>query len=334
MQIGILGCGDFLRWQASSIGRSSRVAVRSLFDPDHARAERFASQLGGRAVGNEDEIFQDPEIDTVCLFVPPWVRRGVVEKAARAGKHILTTKPLAPTVADCEAIARTIGDTVRCGVIYRRTECAMVETAKSIFEGGELGRLALYRQDWLHHYPQWNRWALDPAKNGGPFMDAMIHNLNIARYLMGRPVETATFTSDRLSHPNLTCADTESMRLKFAQGGVADLFITWAADLAVHSTDGNNREHIDIMYMITDHGWRLTEGKDDEGRGALIASRAGETRVFPYVGIEVSVYDRFAASVADGAPLPRDLPGVAEAAEDIALVRAGAAEPHSALAGA
>lgn len=77
---------------------------------------------------------------------------------------------------------------VRCGVIYRRTNNPVIEAYKEIFSGGEFGKLALYKQDWLHHYPTWNRWATAPQKNGGPFMDAMLHNLNAARYLMGRRV--------------------------------------------------------------------------------------------------------------------------------------------------
>ena len=65
-------------------------------------------RVGGRAVETEDEIFGDPQIGIVVLFVPPWVRRGLLERAAKAGKNIITTKPLAPNLADCEAMARAV----------------------------------------------------------------------------------------------------------------------------------------------------------------------------------------------------------------------------------
>ncbi len=319
MNIGILGCGDFLRWQEPSLRKSRKMRTALLYDPDSARAETYAAKLGGRAVAGDDEIFDSPDIDAVCLFVPPWVRRTQVERAAKAGKHIITTKPLSASLDDCEAMRNAVRGKVRCGVIYSRTEDAMVETCKQLLEDGELGRLALYRQDWLHHYPQWNDWALDPERNGGPFMDAMIHNLNTARYLMGRNVTCARLFSANVAHPDIPCADTESMIVDFEGKALANLFITWAADLAVFSTEGNDREHIDILYMVTERGWRLTVEKH-EGRPVIRASRLGEERTFPFRRFSETVYDRFAQCVETDGDLPPDLPGLDEATDDIRLI--------------
>jgi predicted dehydrogenase len=318
-KMGIIGCGDFLRWQAGDISRSSSVSVHSLFDTRAEQAKMYADKLGGTVRNSAEDIINDPAIDTVCLFVPPWVRKGLLTSAMKAGKHVLTTKPLGPTVAECAAMVRAVSPKLRCGVLYRRSGNAVIETYKKIFESGEVGRLALYKQDWIHHYPQWNTWALDPKKNGGPFMDAMIHNQNIARYLMGRKATRVTYFSDHHAH-ELPCADTEFMKLDFEGGGAAHLFITWAADLAVYSTSGNDREHIDVCYMITDKGWRLTEGERD-GKHAIIASREGKEKVFPIVSLGGSVYDRFIESARSKSPLPADIPSVREAYEDIKLVR-------------
>ncbi len=314
-KIGILGCGDFLRWQAGSMLKSEKIEVAALFDPDKSRAEKYAEKLGGKAVDSEDAIFNDDTIDIVCLFVPPWLRRAQVEKAVETGKHIITTKPLAPSIEDAEAICKAVDGKVKFGVLYCRTENAPVETCKRIFDSGEIGKLALYKQDWLHHYPSWNNWALDPEKNGGPFMDAMIHNLNIARYLMARPVENYTLFAENLAHPDLKCSDTDLMKVSFADKGSANLFITWAADLAVYSNEGNDREHIDIKYMITDKGWRITE--ED---GKVIASRLGETKTWPIEGLSQRVYDRFADAVANDGPIPVDMADATEACDDIKMV--------------
>jgi len=318
--LGIIGCGDFLRWQADSLIDSKNVKVKSLFDPMKERAQKFADMLGGSAVDSSDEIMTDPEIDIVCLFVPPWLRKDLVVKAVENGKQILATKPLGATIEDCEAMKNAVGDSVSCGVIYRRTGYAACETYKKIFESGEVGNLALYKQDWLHHYPEWNTWATDPEKNGGPFMDAMIHNMNIAKYLMSSNPAKCTFFSDKHAHDDMACGDTELMKLDFANGESAHLFITWAADLAVYSKEGNDREHIDITYMITDKGWRLTDG-DVDGVESIIASKDGQTKSWPVESINGSIYDRFAAFLAGNAPWPSDLPDVKEAAADIKLVR-------------
>ena len=319
---GIIGCGDYLRCELAVIKASTRIGVKSLFDTDSARAGKYAAELGGGVVDDPGAIFDDPGIDAVCLFVPPWARRELIVRAASAGKDIITTKPLAPSVEDCAAMVEAVERKVRCGVFYLRTGNNLIETYKTMLESGEVGKLALVRHDWIHHYPQWNNWATDPAKNGGPFMDAEIHNMNFSRYLMGRAATHVTFFSDNHAHPELRCADTESMKLDFEGDGAAHLFITWAADLAVTSTEGNYREHIDITYFVTDQGWRLTHGSE-----GITASRRGEKKVFAVAPLAGTRYDRFIESLEKDADLPRDIAGLREAAHDIRIIRTGEKNP-------
>lgn len=318
-KMGVLGCGDFLRWQAEFLCRSKQVTVTKLFDPDQSRAQGYAPIFDASPVESAEAIFNDDEIDLVALFVPPWVRKDLFFKACDAGKHIITTKPLGTYVTDCHAMAdiATAHD-IKAAVIYSRTDDAFVETVKQVLDDGAFGKLALYRQDWIHAYPQWNNWATDPEKNGGPFMDAMIHNLNAACYLMGRPVEQAQMFSDKLAHPDLRCADTESMVVHFA-GGVAHLFITWAADLATYGTQGNDREHIDLYYLVTDKGWRITRESRD-GKTCIVASRHGKQEIIPVTALKQTAYDAFASHI-DGSVFPSVLASLSDATRDIEMVR-------------
>nr|MBF0223446.1 Gfo/Idh/MocA family oxidoreductase [Desulfobulbaceae bacterium] len=316
-KLGILGCGDFLRWQVGSIKSAANVEVAKLFDPDKANAEKFAAELGGSVATSEDEVLTSKNVDIICLFVPPFLRKELTRKAVENNKQIIATKPMAPNKIIAEEIRDIIGNKVKCGFLYCRTNNALVKTAKEIFDSGELGKLALYRQDWLHHYPAWNNWALDPEKNGGPFMDAMIHNLNISRYLMDSPATKACFFADNLSHQDLKCSDTDMMKVDFAGGGAAYLFITWAAELAVYSTAGNDREHIDILYMITDQGWRITHEN-----GKLVASKNGEKKEYSINGYEKNIYERFADSLTNNSAIPEDMADVNEACKDITIVSA------------
>jgi predicted dehydrogenase len=321
MKLGILGCGDFLRWEEEPLNASERVQVKALYDPNRERAESWADRLGATAAASEDEILADPEIDLVSLFVPPWLRKDLFVRAAEHGKHLLPTKPLGNTAEACDAMVEAVrGNGVRCGVIYRYAGQPWFDAVKSLLEEGSFGRLALFRQDWIHHYPQWADWALDPEKNGGPFMDAMIHNLNIARYFMARPMKAATWFSDTLAHPDLPCPDTECLKVDFEGGGVAHLFITWAAELAVHSTEGNYREHIDLLYLVTDQGWHITEETKD-GHALVRLSRLGQDEWIEPHPLPETHYDRFADAIESGAPNPRDLPDVENAAEDVRLIR-------------
>ncbi|MFW5830192.1 MAG: Gfo/Idh/MocA family protein [Planctomycetota bacterium] len=322
MKLGIIGCGDFLRWQADAIAAASNVSVVALFDPRKEAARRFADKLGGSVVDEAAAIIDDPAIDTVALFVPPWIRADLLLRCVAAGKAILTTKPLAASRADIDAIEQAVTAAgLPCGVIYSRTGNPIVDTAKRVLESGEIGTLAVYKQDWLHHYPQWNDWATDPERNGGPFMDAMVHNLNAARFLAGSQISAATFFSNSHVHvDDIACADTESLQVDFASGASAQLFITWAADLASGDTSGNNREHIDQFFMITTDGWLLRIG-DHDGAWSLIASRQGSIKAWPIENQSGNHYQRFAEHREAGTPWPENLATVQEAADDIRLLR-------------
>ena len=50
LKLGIMGCGDLLRWQADGIKPSKNIAVSKLYDPQQERAETYATELGGTAV--------------------------------------------------------------------------------------------------------------------------------------------------------------------------------------------------------------------------------------------------------------------------------------------
>ena len=322
MNLAIFGCGDYLRWQLPDLKNSTGVHVAAVYDPDTSRAEKFAGDFGARAAASPGEILSDAAIDTVALFVPPWVRKELFLRAAANGKNILCTKPLAAGMDEAQAMRAAARESrVRAGVLYGRSSDPWMAAARALLVSGRFGRLALYRQDWIHAYPRWNKWATDPAKNGGPFMDAMIHNLNAACYLMGddRPVLRHTFFSHRLAHPDLACADTESLVAEF-EGGVAHLFITWAADLATHSTEGNDREHIDLFYLVTDRGWRLTKEWRD-GAPVIAASREGQTEFIPCPPPATTPYEAFASHIEKHTPFPEQLATLDAAIRDLLLSR-------------
>ena len=314
--LGIIGCGDFLRWQQNDILDSTRVKTVALYDTQPERARKYAEKLGGRVAASVDEILDDPEISVVCLFVPPWVRAGLVARTAKAGKHIITTKPLAAKVDEATAMVKAVHDAgIKCTVFYRRTGMIEIDALRDLFIQGDIGKLGMFKEDWFHHYPTWNDWATDPERNGGPFMDAMVHNLNIARYLAHRDVAAVTFFSDNHAQ-KLKCNDTEMMKVDFEGGASAYLFITWAGDLKVFSNEGNDREHVDYTTIISDQGWNISFGKGDSGR-MIKACKDDEERTFPIPPASGTPFDRFIAAVESGSEIPWD---IIDAWKDIKLL--------------
>jgi predicted dehydrogenase len=309
---GLLGCGDFARIQSPILSKSQRVRVAAVYDPDPEAARVTAERLGAPVVATPEAIFADASIDIALVFTPPFVRRPLVEQALAAGKKIITTKPLAPTLEDARAISEATKDG-RCLVIYKRTGNAQVQTLKKVLDSGEVGRVALYKHDWIHHYPYWAPWAIDPTKNGGPLVDALIHNLNTARHLAGREVVG-------LGYP---IPDTELLVVDFEGGSTAHLSITWAADLAIYDRKTNDRERIDINYVVTSDR-HLLRFETREGRPMLLATRDGVIRLYPVEAPPLTLYDRYVADIEEGRPVESS---AQEACRDIELALMATAHP-------
>jgi predicted dehydrogenase len=327
---GLLGCGDFARIQSPILSKSQRVRVGAVYDPDPEAARVTAERLGAPIVATPEAVFADPSIDIALVFTPPFVRRPLVEQALAAGKRIITTKPLAPTLEDARAISEATKDG-RCLVIYKRTGNAQVQTLKKVLDSGEVGRLALYKHDWIHHYPYWAPWAIDPKKNGGPLVDALIHNLNTARHLAGREVVALGYHGYRLTQ-SFPIPDTELLVVDFEGGATAHLSITWAADLAIYDRKANDRERIDINYVVTSDRW-LLRFETRDGRPMLLATRDGMIRLYPVEAPPLTLYDRYVADVEAGRPVESS---AQEAFRDIELALTATAHPTArpvALAG-
>lgn len=319
---GLLGGGDFTRIQTPILQKSRRIKVESVYDPNPEAARTAAERLGARVVDSPDAIFRDAALDVALIYTPPFTRRELVEKAVAAGKRIITTKPLAPNVEDARAISALTSDG-RCLVIYKRTGNAPVISLKKLLDSGEVGALGLYRHDWIHHYPYWSPWSLDPEKNGGPLVDAMIHNLNTARHLAGREVAAFGYHGYRVSHADFRIPDTELLVVEFEGGAAAHLFITWGADLAIYDVKANDRERIDVNYVVTTAGW-LVRFETREGRPMILATKDGRIRLYPVETPPLTLYDRYFDDLEAGRPVETS---AQEACCDIELALFATANP-------
>ena len=318
---GLLGAGDFTRIQTPILLKSQRLRVECVYDPNPEAARIAAERLGARVVASPEAIFSDAKIDVALVFTPPFARRELVLKAVAAGKKIITTKPLAPTALEARAIAEATKDG-RCLVIYKRTGNAQVRSLKKLLDSDDVGRLALYRHDWIHHFPYWAPWAIDPKKNGGPLVDAMIHNLNTARFLVGRDVVAFGYHGYRLTQ-SFGIPDTELLVVDFDGGATAHLFITWAADLAIYDAKANDRERIDVNYVVTTKGW-LVRFETRDGRPMLNATKDGLIRLYPVEPPPLTLYDQWAFDIEAGLPVETS---AQEACRDIELALQAIAHP-------
>lgn len=112
---GILGAAEIAKKNWKAIWNSQNGVVVAVASRDKERGRRFIEECQGqapfkatpRAIGAYEELIAAGDVDAVYIPLPTGIRKQWVERAARAGKHIVCEKPCAVSVADLEEMLET-----------------------------------------------------------------------------------------------------------------------------------------------------------------------------------------------------------------------------------
>jgi len=190
--IGIIGCGNIARAHVQALQQIPQVRLVAAMDVVEERAQRLAEQFGARyATTDWERVFGDPEVDAVLVALPHALRVEPIVAAARAGKHILVEKPMAPSLAEADAMlaaARQHGVTLMVGQVLRFR--AAYRKAKECLQQGRIGTPThfLRRRLFYSRKPPVS-WATDPAMAKGWLLYGYgSHEFDIVLWLDGSEV--------------------------------------------------------------------------------------------------------------------------------------------------
>lgn len=172
------------------LGIEPRLVIASDQDPERAR--HAGDHLGyAETTADWREVLAHPEVDAVSITTPNFMHREMALAAAAAGKHFWGEKPLgrfpAETAEVAAAAARAeISTTV--GFNYRHAP--VVQHARDLIVGGELGTITHYRGFFLSDYASHPlgalSWRFSRELAGlGVLGDLMSHAVDMAQYLLG-----------------------------------------------------------------------------------------------------------------------------------------------------
>ncbi|MCW5853777.1 MAG: Gfo/Idh/MocA family oxidoreductase [Anaerolineae bacterium] len=229
VRLGIVGSGYMGRTYAETTTRLNQ-GTRLVAVTGGRRAAEMAAHYGIDAEPSVEALVSRSDIDAVILAMPEQSRLAYTRLAAAAGKHILSEKPMAPTVAECDAI---IAACRQAGVMLMAVLTAryrgVQRRAKALIDEGRIGRVWLVRsiatatQDDYRQAAQDKPWLTDPA-GGGFFYDMGAHQFDMLRWLTGqeprRLFARVTTYSDLPWH-----AMTAVVQVDFDRGATAHLVI-------------------------------------------------------------------------------------------------------------
>lgn len=239
--VGIIGAGHFGAVHARAIAATAGVRLVAACREDAEAARVFTDRHGGRPYSDWRALLADAAVDAVVIATPHHLHADMAIAAAEAGKHMLLEKPMAPTLAECDAINAAVtraGVKLMIGhVMHFALPCLK---AREVLDSGDLGRPILASSWMIKLWMEENRrpWHLARATGGGMLMTAGIHALDRLIWLMGGDVVGVQAMTASLFHDQ-EADDSALALLRFADGrigqvasvGYRDSAVTFAMDL-------------------------------------------------------------------------------------------------------
>lgn len=193
--------------------------------------------------GNFDTMADNPEIDIVYVVLPNSMHSEYCIRAANAGKHVFCEKPMALTVAECEAAIRACRDNkLSLSIGYRMQHEPNTRELIRIGREKEFGRPTLVKAAAGYYGGRSGHWKLKKAMGGGAMYDMGVYSLNAARYCTGEePIAVTARHSTKRPEMYAEVDETTHFELEFPGGARAECATSMGMsmnELHVAYTDG------------------------------------------------------------------------------------------------
>lgn len=226
LRIGLIGCGKVGSIHAAALASIPEANFVAACDANPDRAAAFAARYGVAPFTDLPAMLK--HVDAVIIGTPHPLHAEPAILAARAGVHVLVEKPMAATLADCDAMISAAKQSgVSLGVISQRRWFEPVQRIKAAIDAGKIGTPSLgvfimysWREPSYYHSDPWRgKWD---TEGGGVLVNQSPHQLDILLWLLG-PAAEVSGTWANVNHPNVEVDDTAVATIRFKNGGLGSV---------------------------------------------------------------------------------------------------------------
>jgi len=221
---------NFGALQAASIKAHPNLKLAVVCDLDAARAQAVGQKLSVPHSTSYESVLADPAIEAVALFTPPGLHAKHLTMAARAGKHVVVTKPFEISSARGEEAIRAAEE---AGIVVMSNSpppryIGAYGSVKSAIDAGNLGKLVHISGHTWAFYDTMSpdgTWYDDPdACPGGPLFRLGIYSINFANVFLGRPAEV--YAQQSWIRSKRPTPDHASLVVKYGSGAQLTLAVS------------------------------------------------------------------------------------------------------------
>ncbi len=223
MRFGLLGAGRIGRIHGLNVAARADAALVAVADASNEAASALAAVTGAHVAGI-DAILADASIDAILICTPTDTHADLIEAAVSAGKAVFCEKPVdldAQRIRRCLEVVSQTGKPLMIG-FNRRFDPSFAALERRL-RAGEAGAIEIVSVISRDPSPPPVEYV---ARSGGLFRDMMIHDFDMARFLLAEePVEVFALGS-ALIDPAIGLAgdvDTAAVLMKTASGRIAQI---------------------------------------------------------------------------------------------------------------
>src|SRR5579875_2627663 len=272
-----------------AFGRSKLCKPVALVSGSPDKAQKIAAQYGIRqssiySYNNFEQLAQNREVKVVYIVLPNSMHAEYTVRAAKIGKHVLSEKPMATSVADCEKmIAACKAANVKLMIAYRQQYEPKNREIVKMVRTGKLGTLRSYLATLTQNQDDPTQWRLHKALAGGGCLpDVGIYCLNASRFWSNEePIEVfgqivQPQGDPRFAEVEATC----NFTLRFPSGLVASCNSGFAAHRSSFARLEGAESWTELSPSFGYSGLRLRSNKLLEGHPTDLEPTIGDKDQF------------------------------------------------------
>lgn len=229
LRFAILGTGFWARYQLAGWRELPEAHCVAVWNRTRAKAQTLADAAGIPSVyDTPEELFTREKLDFVDVITDAATHRHFVEIAAKHRVPVVCQKPLAPVLADAEAmveICRKAGVPLLINENWRWQ--TPLRELQRIIASGKIGRVFRARLDYCNSFPVFDNQPFLKTVDQFIIADMGSHILDVARFLFGE----ATALNCRTSrvHPDIKGEDVATVMLHMQSGATATCNLSYAS---------------------------------------------------------------------------------------------------------
>jgi 1,5-anhydro-D-fructose reductase (1,5-anhydro-D-mannitol-forming) len=246
---GLIGASDIAKTRMIPAIRSlADSAITAVLSSSAERAKSYAAENTiPKTYHDLDDFLRDPDINVVYISTTNELHASQAIAAAKAGKHILSDKPLALTLADAEAMVNTAKEKgLVFGTNHHLRNAVTHRTMRRLIKEGAIGKpLAARVFHAVYLPPRLQGWRLNrPEAGGGVILDITVHDADTLHFLLDDDVQDVVARSAQQGLSQGDLADVVMGVMHFRDGTLAMFHDAYTikhtqTGLEVHGTEGS-----------------------------------------------------------------------------------------------